>query len=109
MMIAPISSLSDNAAKGGPRARTDQSTLLTVFRKRCRCVVQRGRMERTSFEEMKCAELGFAQARRICQQSVKHGLQFARRTRNDMQHLRGRSLLLQRRGEVGRARLHLVE
>src|SRR5262245_58389899 len=57
-------------------------------------------MKRASFEEMKCAELGFAQARRVRQHGVKHGLQFAGRTRNDPQHLRGRGLLLQRLAEI---------
>ena len=40
-------------------------------------------------------------------QGVEHGLQIERRAADDLQHLGGRGLLLQRFREVARARLHL--
>ena len=46
------------------------------------------------------AELGFADARRVCQHRLEHRLQLAGRARDDVQHLRGRGLLLQRLGEI---------
>ena len=55
------------------------------------------------------AELGLADARRVRQHGLEHRLKLAGRARDDLQHLRGRGLLLQCLGEVARARLHLVE
>ena len=40
---------------------------------------------------------------------IEHGLQIERRAADDLQHVGGRGLLLQRFGQVARARLHLVE
>ena len=40
---------------------------------------------------------------------VEHRLQFAGRAGDDLEHLGGRGLLLQRLGQISRARLHLVE
>src|SRR5262245_63784774 len=48
-------------------------------------------------------EMGGANARRIFQNGLEHGLQFAWRTTDDLEHLRRRSLLLQRLGELARA------
>ena len=48
-------------------------------------------------------------ARRPSDQRVEHGLQIERRAADDLQHVGGRGLLLQRLGEIARARLHLVE
>ena len=62
-----------------------------------------------SIVEVEGAELGSADARRILQHSLEHRLQLAGRAANDLQHLRGRGLLLQRLGELSRARLHLVK
>ena len=41
-------------------------------------------------------ELGLADADRILQHGLEHRLEVARRARDDLQHLRGRRLLLQR-------------
>ena len=45
----------------------------------------------------------------FCQHRLEHRLQLAGRTGDDLQHLGGRGLLLQRLREIARARLHLVE
>ena len=47
--------------------------------------------------------------RRVRQHGLEHRLQLARRARDHAQHLGGRGLLLQRLGQLARARLHLVE
>ncbi len=52
----------------------------------------------------RCAEL-----RRGIDQRVEHRLQIERRAADDLQHVGGRGLLLQRLGQIARARLHLVE
>ena len=55
------------------------------------------------------AELGLADARRVLQHGLEHRLQFARRTGDDLQHLGGRGLLLQRLGEIVGALAQFVE
>ena len=47
--------------------------------------------------------------RRQSEQRVEDRLQIERRAADDLEHIRGRGLLLQRFGQVARARLHLVE
>src|SRR5262249_2588947 len=73
----------------------DQPTL-TVFRKRWRRVVQRGRMKPIAVTQIQCAELGLAKARRVRQHGIKDRLQFSGRTTDDTQHLGRRRLLLKR-------------
>src|SRR5262249_30188741 len=65
--------------------------------------------EGIAFAEHERAELGVAYARGVLQHGLEHGLQVAGRTADDLQHLRGRGLLLQRLAQLTRARLHLVE
>src|SRR5262249_61032420 len=91
---------SDQAAKGCPRTGTDQSTS-TVFRKRWRCVVQRGSMKRISVAEIQRAELGLAEPRRVRQDGLEHRLQVTGRTGDGVQYLRSRRLLLQRLTYLG--------
>ena len=55
------------------------------------------------------AELGLANARGVGQHGLEHRLQLARRAADDLEHLGGRRLLLQRLGQLARARLHLLE
>src|SRR5262249_61141168 len=87
--------LSGEGGQTPPRGRTDQPTL-TVFRKRWRRVVQRGRMKPIVVTEIQCAELGLAKARRVRQHGIKDRLQFSGRTSEDTQHLGRRRLLLKR-------------
>ena len=60
-------------------------------------------------ERHRVPNLASQMPRRILQHRLEHRLQFARRAADDLQHLRGRRLLLQRLGQIARARLHLVE
>src|SRR5512132_1646663 len=55
------------------------------------------------------AELGLADAHRFLHHGIEDGLQLAGRSGNDLQHFRGRRLLLQRLGEIVRALAQLVE
>src|SRR5438105_12515407 len=55
------------------------------------------------------AKLSSADARGVLQHCLEYWLQLTRRTADDLQDLRGCSLLLQRLGKLARARLHLVE
>ena len=71
--------------------------------------MQRDGSKCIAFAQKQIAELGLADARRVRQHSFEHRLQLAGRTRDDLQHLRGRGLLLQRLGKFARARLHLLE
>src|SRR5262249_32808004 len=55
------------------------------------------------------AEIGATHARRILQHRLEYRLQLTGRARDDLEHLGGRGLLLQRLAYFARARLHLVE
>src|SRR5262245_5347420 len=55
------------------------------------------------------AEPGFANAHGIRKHGLKHRLQLAGRVRDDAQYLRGRRLSFQSRGQLERARLHLLK
>jgi hypothetical protein len=59
-------------------------------------------VEGISVVQIERAELGTADAGCLLEDSLKHGLQLARRARDDAQHLGGRRLLLQRFGELAR-------
>src|SRR6266481_7341213 len=65
--------------------------------------------ERVSFTQRHNTELGSAKLYRVRQYSFKHWLKFAGRARDGPQNLAGRRLLLQRLGQIARARLHLLE
>jgi hypothetical protein len=67
---------------------------------RGRGVVHRGDPKRISFMEVERAEIGLAQPRRVRQHCLENGLQLAWRAGDDLEHLGGRRLLLQRLGKV---------
>src|SRR5262249_4723083 len=54
-------------------------------------------------------ELGLANAYRVLKDGVKHWHQFAARTTDDVKHLGGGGLLLERFAQLAAAGLHLVE
>ena len=58
----------------------------------------RGRAESVSVTKEQIAELGLAKSRRIRQHGLEHRLQLAGRAGDDLQHLGGCGLLLQRLG-----------
>ena len=74
-----------------------------------RYVVEGSNTQYVPVVQVQYSELGPAEPGRIRQHGVEDGLQVAHRVGNDLQHLRGRGLLLQRLGELARARLHVVE
>ena len=55
------------------------------------------------------AELGLANACGVFQHGLEHGLQLAGRTADDLEHLGGRGLLLQRLAQIVGALAQLVE
>ena len=71
--------------------------------------MQRNRSESVILGEPRTPNFGLADAGRVIQHGLEHGLQLAGRTRYDLQHLRGRGLLLQRLGELAGAPVQLVE
>ena len=71
--------------------------------------VTRGQvMDAALTAENECT-FGRAQARRRLHERVEHGLQVEGRAADDLEHVGGRGLLLQRFTQVFRARLHLFE
>src|SRR5262249_32001194 len=71
--------------------------------------MQRGYAESISLTNEQIAELRLAEPDSVRQHGLENGLQLARRTRNDLQHLGGRRLLLQRLAQIVRALTQLVE
>ena len=65
--------------------------------------------KRTVLIEEKIAELGLAQSRRVLQHRAEDRRELARRATDDLQHLRGRGLLLQRFREIVCALAELIE
>ena len=89
-------------------ARRGQAAFPAVRSNTARAAVTRpmraGAVQRTARNarrrKRQVAELGLADARRIRQHGLEHRLQLAGRARDDLQHLGGRGLLLQRLGEL---------
>ena len=65
--------------------------------------------KRVAFAQEQIAELRLADAGRILQHGLEHRLQVAGRAGDDLQHLGGRGLLLQRFGEIVGALAQFVE
>jgi hypothetical protein len=70
------------------------------FDKRKRCIVVRNETESVSFVEVHRSEFGLTDPRRVLQYRLEHWLQFAGRARNDLQHVGGGGLLLQRLSQL---------
>jgi hypothetical protein len=51
--------------------------------------------KRIALRQSEYAELGLADARRVCQDGFEYGLKLARRATDDLEHPRCRRLLLQ--------------
>ena len=69
----------------------------------------RGQVQDIAVVAKQCAKLCSTDARRVRQHSLEHRLQIAGRARDDLQHLGGRGLLLQRLAQIIRALAQLVE
>src|SRR5262245_52235984 len=81
-----------------------------LHRGKCRrYVVNRSVTKDVSVIQVQRAELGTTKPSRVREHGLEHRLQLARRAANDTEDLGCRSLLLERLGELARARLHLVE
>src|SRR5262245_60762775 len=79
------------------------------------CIVKRNSAKRICAIEVQRAEPGLANAGRLLQHGLKHGLKLTGRTTDNLENLRGRGLLLQRLGkvptrlgELARARFELL-
>ena len=82
------------------RRRSKPGLALACLDERGRCIVKYHGAEGFSVVEVKDAELGLANARRVFQHGLEHGLEVARRARDDLQHLGGRGLPLQRLAQL---------
>src|SRR5262245_5944161 len=89
--------------------RPDHWVAPPLFNKRLGCAMQRNSPKPISFGPKQHAEFRLADTNGVLQHGLKHGSYLARRTRNHLENLRGRGLLLQRLGKLARPRLHLVE
>src|SRR5262245_17738183 len=90
-----------HASQSSSRIRTVQSALPELGI-RLRYVEHCGGADRTVFESKQSSKIRFADASRISEHGLEHRLQLTGRTRDDLEHLRGRGLLLQRLGELAR-------
>ena len=81
---------------GGGRNRPGASCLDERGRRIVKCHGAEG----FSIVDVEGAELGLANARGVFQHGLEHRLEFARRAGDDLQHLRGRGLLLQRLAQL---------
>src|SRR5262245_14448880 len=89
--------------------RPDHWVAPPLFNKRLGCAMQRNSPKPISFGPKQHAEFRLADTNGVLQHGLKHGGYLARRTRNHLENLRGRGLLLQRLKKLARPRLHLVE
>src|SRR5262249_34502439 len=71
--------------------------------------MQGDRAEDVSLAQEQVTEFGLADAGRVLQHGVEHSLKLAGRARDDLEHLRGRGLLLQRLRQISRALAQLLE
>jgi hypothetical protein len=72
-------------------------------------IVRRSDTKNLSIAEIKVSERSLADAHRVCEYGLEDRLQLPGRRRDDLQHLGGRCLLLQRLGELTRAPLFGIE
>jgi hypothetical protein len=89
---------SDHLAKRTARMRMERTTPARLGKRR-RHIVACDDAQGASFIEIEVAEFRLAKSRGIRQHGLEHRFQLARRTADDTEDLRGRSLLLQRLGE----------
>src|SRR5262249_18007896 len=98
-----------NPVEDTGRATRRNRIALAISGPSLRCIVQRNVPEYIAFVEQQVAEAGLADANSVLKHCPENWLQFTRPTADDLEHIRGGGLLLQRFTEIARARLHLVE
>src|SRR5262245_23055691 len=81
------------------------SQVVLVFRRRTVCCAN---PEVIAFAKPQVAKFGSADSNCVGQHSLEHRLELAWRRTDDLQYLRGCSLLLERLAQLVRACLHLV-
>src|SRR5262249_17511274 len=85
-----------NTTKGRVRGRSSEGIAFASRGIRGCRGVHRNDAKCGSLAEIQIPELSVADARRVLQHRLKHGLQIAREAADDLQHLGGGRLLLQR-------------
>ena len=90
------------ATKTRVRARAYRCVLLPVLAIGWRNIVKMRRLKTFPVVEQKVAEFGFANPQSVREDRFEYRLHVARRCADDLKHLRGRRLLLQRLLEVAR-------
>src|SRR5215469_11480850 len=91
------------------RLRNETALLFLDFYQRLGRSVSCSMVEGRTVETIQRTELGVADTRSILQHSLEHRLKIARRRTDDAQHIRRRSLLLQRFAQLTRALLLRLE
>src|SRR5262245_39242020 len=89
-----------NTTKGRVRGRSNKWIVFASFGIRGCRAVHRNDAKCVYLAEIQIPELSVADARRVLQHRLEHGLQIAREATEDLQHLGGGLLLLQRLCEV---------
>ena len=92
-MRSLLGSCRDRMGLSGCGRRSRSRNMLSTCRRR---VSDRNIPKSVALAKRQIAKLRLADARRVLQQRLEHGYQLARRAADDLQHLRGRGLLLQR-------------
>src|SRR5262245_14543664 len=85
-----------NTTKGRVRGRSNKWIVFASLGVRGCPAVHRNDAKCVSLAEIQIPELSVADARRVLQHRLEHGLQIAREAADDLQHLGGGRLLLQR-------------
>ena len=96
-------------AEAGSRRRDGSASRSSISAIRRRYAVRRDGAEQFAVAKPTVAELGAADARRIFQHGTETPAPVARRAGDDLQHLGGRGLLLQRLAEIVGALAQFVE
>src|SRR5215468_6585335 len=91
--VCDLPRISDMVEDTG-RATRRNRIALAISGPRLRCIVQRNVPEYIAFVEQQVAEASLADANSVLKHSLEHWLQLPGRRADDMQHLRGRDLLL---------------
>src|SRR5262249_3278280 len=92
--VCDLLHVSDTVEDTG-RATRRNRIALAISGPSLRCIVQRYMPEYIAVIEQQVAEAGLADANSVLQHGLEHGLQFSRRTADDLEHVGGGGLLLQ--------------
>src|SRR5262245_53741405 len=106
--VCDLPRVSDTVEDTG-RATRRNRIALAISSPRLRRIVQRNVPEYIAFVEQQVAEAGLADANGVLKHSLEHWLQFAGRAADDLQHVGGSGLLLQRFREIVGALAQLIE